>query len=89
LSQGGATIIAVSGDKHATQAKFRAAIGAEFSFVSDSKGALMSLFGVKLPVVKLAKRATFVIGKERKILHVETGKAAIGTDGAAEACSLY
>jgi hypothetical protein len=30
-----------------------------------------------------------VVGKDRKVLHVETGKDAVDGDGAAEACSLY
>jgi len=57
--------------------------------VSDTSGELMRSFDVKLPVVKLAKRTTFVIGKERKILHIDSGKSAIDTDGAAAACQLF
>jgi peroxiredoxin Q/BCP len=83
------TIIAVSSDKEARQAEFRRTIGAEFSFVSDPKGDLIKKFGVKTPLVTFAKRTTFVIGKDRKVLHVETGKDAVDGSGAAEACSLF
>ncbi len=79
----------MSGDKLATQASFRAEIGADFAFVSDRKGELMKSFGVKMPLVALAKRTTLVIGKDRKVLHVDTGKAATDTDGAAAACQLF
>lgn len=40
-------------------------------------------------MVTFAKRTTFVIGKERRLLHVESGGDAIDPGGAAEACSLY
>lgn len=79
----------MSADKEATQARFRREIGAEFSFVSDPGGALISDFGVKTPLVTFAKRTTFVIGKERKILYVDHGKDSIDSSKAASACSLY
>lgn len=85
----GARILAISTDKESRQAEFRAAIGAPFGFVADSKGELTRLFGVKTPLVTFARRFTFVIGKGRKILHVESGGSAIDPSSAAEACSLY
>ena len=84
-----ATIIAVSADKEARQAEFRRSIGAEFSFVADPRGELIRKFAVKTPLVTFAKRYTFVIGKERKVLHVETGADAVKGGGVAEACSLF
>jgi hypothetical protein len=44
---------------------------------------------VKTPLITFAKRYTFVIGKERKVLHVDSGGDAIDTTGAMQACSLY
>lgn len=79
----------MSTDKEATQAAFRREIGAPFGFVADSKGTLARLYGVKTPIITFAKRYTFVIGKERKVLHVDSGGDAIDTDGAMQACSLY
>lgn len=84
-----AEILAVSTDKQAKQAEFRRTIGAPFAFVADSDGELTKRYGVKTPLIKIAKRTTFVIGKERKVLHVDTGGDAISTDGAAQACSLW
>ena len=89
LSSKNATVIAVSTDKQAKQAEFRRTIGAPFSFVADTDGALTKLFGVKTPLITIAKRTTFVIGKDRKILHVESGGDAVKGKGAAEACSLW
>lgn len=83
------TIIAVSADKEARQAEFRRSIGAAFSFVADPRGEIIKSFGVKTPLVTFAKRKTFVIGKGRKVLHIETGSDAVDGVGAAEACSLF
>lgn len=79
----------MSADKESTQASFRREIGAEFSFVSDPAGELIRNFGVKTPLVTFAKRTTFVIGKERKILYVDHGNDSIDSSKAASACSLY
>lgn len=87
--EGKATIIAVSSDKEVRQESFRREIGAEFSFVADEKLELIELYGIKAPLLSLAKRRTFVIGRERKILHVDAGNKALSAEGAAEACSLY
>lgn len=89
LSAREAQILAISTDTEAKQAEFRRTIGAPFAFIADSKGELTRLYGVKTPLVTFAKRYTFVIGKERRILHVESGGDAVDTSGAVEACSLY
>jgi len=75
-------------DKEATQAAFRREIGAPFAFVADSDAVLTRLYGVKMPLLPVAQRTTFVIGKERKILHVDSGGDAIDPEGAIEACSV-
>jgi peroxiredoxin Q/BCP len=81
--------LAVSTDKEATQASFRREIGAPFAFVADNKGELTRNYGVKTPLITFAKRYTFVIGKERKVLHVDSGGDALDPEGAMQACSLY
>ena len=79
----------MSSDKSEKSAAFKREIGAEFSFVADRAGKLIRLYGVKTPLVTFARRYTFIIGKERKIVHVDNGGSAIDTSGALEACSLY
>lgn len=44
-------------------------------------------YGVLIESAGVANRATFVIGKDGKILHIEEGSAAIDPTGAADACS--
>ena len=43
---------------------------------------------MKTPVVSFAKRYTFVIGEDRKIVKVESGGDAINPEGAIVACPL-
>lgn len=57
--------------------------------MADPAGQLIRLYGVKTPLVTFARRYTFIIGKERKILHIDNGGSAIDVNGALEACSLY
>ena len=45
------------------------------------------LYGVLMPQVGLASRATFVIDKDGKIANIEEGNGAIDTAGADLACS--
>ncbi len=40
-----------------------------------------------MPVVSIAKRVTFVIGRDRRILRIDEGSAAIEPKGALDACT--
>jgi peroxiredoxin Q/BCP len=89
LAARAATVIAVSGDREARQADFRRELGADFSFVADRGGRLMASYGVKLPLIPMARRTTFVIGRGRRILRVDHGDAAATIDGAVTACARF
>jgi thioredoxin-dependent peroxiredoxin len=56
--------------------------------VADPDAKLVELYDVKTPLVDYSKRVTFVIGKDRKILKIESGDDAIDPDGAIQACGL-
>lgn len=56
----------MSADDRDTQARFRAELGATFSFVADPEAKLIALYDVKVPILTLSSRATFVIDKNRK-----------------------
>ena len=83
-----AQVIAVSTDKPEKQAAFREKLGAPYPFIADTDAALTKLYDVKMPVVKVANRVTFVIGTDGKILRIETGGDAIDPTGALEACPV-
>jgi peroxiredoxin len=81
--------VAASADRFATQERFRDELGAEFSFVADSELSLVRLFGVKMLLLSMAKRVTFVIGKNREILWTGSGRKALDPSGAIAALARY
>jgi peroxiredoxin len=68
--------------------KYKESLKAPFPFIPDPDAKLTNLYEVKTPVLKLANRYTFVIGEDRKVLKVESGKDAIDPNGAIIACPL-
>jgi len=48
----------------------------------------MRLYDVKMPMVTMSKRVTFVIGTDGKIVKIDEGKDAINADSAAAACKI-
>jgi len=88
LEKAGATLLAISTDDAETLEKFRQSLKATYSFVPDPKAELTELYDVKTPVIKIAKRNTFVIGEGRKVLRVDEGSAALNPDSAIKACPL-
>ncbi len=81
-------VIAVSMDDAATLGKWRAELKAPQSFVADPDGTLVKHFDVKMPVLSMAKRHTFVIGPGRKVLEHTEGGDSIDPSKAVAACSL-
>lgn len=69
-------------------AKFKESLKAQFPFIPDPDAKLTKLYDVKTPVMTLANRYTFVIGEDRKVLKVESGKDAIDPNGAIVSCPL-
>lgn len=69
-------------------AKFKESLKAQFPFIPDPDARLTKLYDVKVPVMSLANRYTFVIGEDRKVLKVESGKDAIDPNGAIVSCPL-
>ncbi len=78
----------MSTDDLETQKRFKAKVAPNVMFIADPEAKLVKLFDVKMPVLTLAQRTTFVIGKDRKILRIDTGSDAIDPAGAVGACEL-
>ena len=68
--------------------RFKESLKAQFPFIPDPDAKLTNLYDVKTPVVSYANRYTFVIGEDRKVLKVESGKDAIDPNGAIASCPL-
>ena len=85
FTDSGAVVFGVSTDPLDTNKKFAESLSLDFAILSDEGGAVSKEFGV-LNERNMSNRTTFVIGKDGKIVHVETGSAAIDPAGAANAC---
>ena len=82
-----AVVFGISTDPLDTNKKFAESLSLEFAILSDEDGAVSKKFGVLNEERNMSSRTTFVIGKDGKIAHVESGGAAIDPAGAAAACS--
>lgn len=68
LRQVGAGIVGISTDDEPTQCRFADFMRAPFPLIADPRSELTRAYGVRWPVLKIAKRVTFVIGPSRVIL---------------------
>jgi peroxiredoxin len=82
-------VIAISADDTATMKKFKDALGAPMHFVADDKKVLIGSYGITMPVTGWAKRTTFVVGADRKVLSLQEGTEAIEPESAVKACGLH
>jgi peroxiredoxin Q/BCP len=63
-------VIGVSHDSVDSHKKFADAYKLNFTLVADPDGKIITAYDAKLPVVSMAKRVSFLIGLDGKIVHV-------------------
>ena len=63
-------VIGVSFDTAASHLKFIEQYHLNFTLLADTDGKIADAYDVKTPVMKMAKRVSFLIGADGKILHV-------------------
>ena len=80
-------MIAISTDFTPTLAHWAKELNATYPFISDHDRKISELYGVLIPQMGVANRATFVIDMDGKIASIEEGSAAIDPSGAETACS--
>jgi peroxiredoxin Q/BCP len=85
----GARVVAISTDDLETMKKWKAELKAPYSFIADPDAKIVKLYDVKIPVVGLANRYTFVVGQDGKVMDVKTGSDAIAVEGSIQACPLH
>ena len=68
LHADGVEIVGVSSDPQAKSESFRGELGLPYALVGDPKGAVLRAYGVRWPIVGIAKRGTFVIGRDRRVV---------------------
>ena len=63
-------VVGVSHDSVDSHKKFAEAYKLNFTLVADPDGKIIAAYDAKLPVVSMAKRVSFLIGLDGKIIHV-------------------
>lgn len=63
-------VVGVSFDTIAKQKEFAGKYNLNFPLLADTNGVISAAYDVKMPLIKLDKRVSFLIGKDGKILHV-------------------
>jgi len=79
--------LAISTDFGPTLAHWKKELNASFPMLSDHMRKVAELYGVLIPQVGVANRATFVVDPEGKIVYIEEGSSAMDPTGAETACS--
>ncbi len=85
----GAKVFGISTDALDINTKFHKELGLTFPLLSDTDNAASKNYGILNEKSKMAMRATFVIDKKGVITYIEEGGAAISTEGAMKACSVF
>jgi len=74
----GAVVLGVSADGVDSHAAFSRKFNLPFALLADPEGDLIKAYGVKMPLLKMAHRVTFIIDKQGvirfKVNNVDTGK---------------
>ena len=60
-------MIGVSADKPETAASFRESLDLPYPLVGDPKGDILRAYKVRWPLVGLARRVSYLIGRDRRI----------------------
>ncbi len=80
-------VFGISGDNTPSQKEFAAKLNLGFPLLSDfANRQVMAKYGVLVPDRGFANRATFVVDKDGKIVHIEEGNTALDPAGAELAC---
>lgn len=70
LKAAGAEVLGLSADDEKSHAAFTAKHGLPFRLLVDPGGKIIEAYGVKMPLVGMAKRRTFIIDRQGVIRHI-------------------
>ena len=70
LQTNNVTVIGVSFDSAASHKAFIEKYHLNFTLLADTDGKIAAAYDVKMPVMNMAKRVSFLIGTDGKIVHV-------------------
>jgi peroxiredoxin len=60
-------VIGVSADRQERSDAFRESLELPYPVVGDPEGRILKAYGVRWPLIGLARRVTYVIGRDRKV----------------------
>ena len=81
-------VLAISTDFGATLKHWKETeLKAEFPMLSDHMRKVSEQYGILIPQMGIANRATFIVDTDGKIASIEEGSVAIDPSGAETACS--
>ena len=81
-------MVGISVDSPSRNKAFAKELGVGFPILSDEGKTVSREYGVLMPIIRLARRTTFVIDKEGVVQHIDKGGEAADPDSARQACSL-
>ena len=61
-------MIGVSGDTQETNDRFRESLDLPFPLVGDPEGQILRDYKVRWPIIGVAQRVTYAIGKQKRVL---------------------
>jgi thioredoxin-dependent peroxiredoxin len=67
LRSRGLSVIGVSTDAQTVSDRFAESLDLPFPLVGDPDASIARRYGVKWPLLKIAKRVTFVVGEDRRV----------------------
>ena len=81
-------MIGISVDPAARNRAFAAELGLTYPVLSDESKAVSKQYGVLYPLIRVARRVTFLIDRQGVIRQIQQGGEAADPEKAAQACSL-
>ena len=81
-------MLGISVDSREKNKQFAESLGVSFPILSDEEKTVSRVYGVLIPILRWANRATFVIDQQGTIRKIIKGGAAIDPTGALKACTL-
>jgi peroxiredoxin Q/BCP len=79
--------VGVNADPQDANERFRASLGLPFALVGDPEGEILRAYKVRWPIIGIAKRVTYVVGRDRKILSAFRSERDMAAH-AAQACAF-
>jgi thioredoxin-dependent peroxiredoxin len=67
LQRSGCDVVGVSRDTQDTSDRFRASLELPFPLVGDESGEVLKAYKVRWPVIGLARRVTYLVGRNHKV----------------------